>query len=257
MEKTGQARTVKKYKKGNITAAFGTDLFIQGFTSIPNLLLKLYKHMGMSDTEMILVIQLFRLRTEEKKFFPSIKELGMVMPKNEEQITSDLESLLQKEMLRVTDYYDDESDLVIKGYDFEPLFEKLSEIWACIRVRENERIRRMIEKEPGTAVNLYNIFENEFGRPLSPMEVEQINVWSTKLNPNMVLEALRKAVMMGKHNFKYIDSILLEWEKNNLRNPGDVEEYDKRFKNRHSNVKQGARGKENNKKSMIQSLYMS
>jgi DNA replication protein len=72
----------------------------------------------------------------------------------------------------------------------------------------------------------------------------------------MVLEALRKAVMMGKHNFKYIDSILLEWEKNNLRNPGDVEEYDKRFKNRHSSSKQGSRGKEN-KKSMIQSLYMS
>jgi len=94
---------------------------------------------------------------------------------------------------------------VIKGYDFEPLFEKLSEIWACVRVRENERIRKMLEKEHGTAVNLYSIFENEFGRPLSPMEVEQINLWSTKLSSNMVLEALRKAVMMGKHNFKYID----------------------------------------------------
>ncbi|MFA7468367.1 MAG: DnaD domain protein [Desulfotomaculaceae bacterium] len=257
MENTGQARTAKKYKKGNITAAFGTDLFIQGFTSIPNLLLKLYKNMGISDTEMMLVIQLFRLRTEDKNFLPSLKELGNVMQKNEEQITADLESLLQKEMLRVTDFYDDGRHLVIKGYDFEPLFEKLSEIWACIRVRENERLSKMMENEPGAAVNLYSSFEKEFGRPLSPMEVEQINLWSTKLNSNMVLEALRKAVMMGKHNFKYIDSILLEWEKNNLRNPGDVEEYDKRFKNRHSSSKQGARGKENNKKSMIQSLYMS
>jgi len=254
MERAGQARTVKEYKKGNITAAFGTDFFIQGSTSIPNLLLKLYKHMGISDHEMMLIIQLFRLRTEEKKFMPSLNELCIVMQRDEEQIAGDLDSLLQKEMLRVTEYYDDESGLVSKGYDFEPLFEKLSEIWACARVKENERIRKMIEKEPVVAVNLYNSFEKEFGRPLSPMEVEQINLWSTKINPGMVLEALRKAVMLGKHNFKYIDSILLEWEKNNLRTPGDVEEYDRGFKDRKSGSRRTSRVSEN-KKLMLQSLY--
>ncbi len=257
MERAGQARTVKEYKTGTITAAFGTDLFIQGSTSIPNLLLKLYKHMGISDHEMMLIIQLFRLRTEEKKFMPSLNDLCGIMQRDKEQIAGDLDNLLQKEVLRVTDYYDDESELVLKGYDFEPLFEKISEIWACARVRENKRIRKMIEKEPVAAVNLYNSFEKEFGRPLSPMEVEQINLWSAKINPDMVLEALRKAVMLGKHNFKYIDSILLEWGKNNLRTPADVEEYDRRFKNRHSgSSKQGNRDKEN-KKNMIQSLYIS
>lgn len=257
MENTGQARTVKKYKKGSITAAFGTDLFVQGFTSIPNLLLKLYKQLSITDDEMMLIIQLFRLRAEEKRFLPSVKELGSVMDKSDEQITADLESLLKKEMLKITDYYDAESHLIIKGYDFEPLFEKLSEIWACVRVRENERLKMMMERGPSVPVNLYKSFEKEFGRPLSPMEVEQINLWSTRLNPSLVMEALRKAVLMGKHNFKYIDSILLEWEKNNLHHPDEVAEYDRRFKkNRHSGVKQGSRGKEK-KKNMIQSLYMS
>lgn len=254
MERAGQARTVKKYKKGTITAAFGTDLFIQGSTAIPNLLLKLYKHMSISDYEMMLIIQLFRLRTEEKKFMPSLNELCGILQRDKEQIASDLDNLLQKEMLRVTDFYDDESELVIKGYDFEPLFEKLSEIWACARVKEHERILKMTEKEPVAAVNLYSSFEREFGRPLSPMEVEQINLWSAKINHGMVLEALRKAVMLGKHNFKYIDSILLEWEKNNLRTPGDVEEYDRGFKDRKSGSRRASRVNEN-KKLMLQSLY--
>lgn len=259
METTGQARTVKKYKKGNITAAFGTDLFAQGFTSIPNLLLKLYKQLGITDTEMMLVIQLFRFRAEEKNFLPSIPALMTVLGRSEEQITGDLENLVKKEMLKITDFFDSEKGLIIKGYDFEPLFEKLSEVWACARVRENERIKKMLEKENSDTINLYNSFQKEFGRPLSPMEVEQINLWSSRLNHHMVLEALRKAVLLGKHNFKYIDSILLEWEKNNLRSPGDVAEYDKRFKDRQHGTKRGVRGKENkeNKKSLIQSLYMS
>ncbi|MCL2337132.1 MAG: DnaD domain protein [Firmicutes bacterium] len=254
MERPGQARTVKKYKKGNITASFGTDLFIQGSTSIPNLLLKLYKHMGLSDHEMMLIIQLFRLHTEEKKFMPPLHELCAVIDRDEEQLAGDLDSLMQKEMLRVTEYYGHENASVIKGYDFEPLFEKLSEIWACARVKENERIRKIIEKEPATAVNLYHSFEKEFGRPLSPMEVEQINLWSAKTNPHMVLEALRKAVMLGKHNFKYIDSILLGWEKNNLRTPADVEEYDRGFKDRKSNSRQAPHA-DKSKKMMLQSLY--
>ncbi|MCG8401062.1 MAG: DnaD domain protein [Firmicutes bacterium] len=256
METTGQARTVKKYKKGNITAAFGTDLFAQGFTSIPNLLLKLYKQLGITDSEMMLIIQLFRFRTEEKNYFPTTPLLMAMLSGSEEQVAGDLENLINKQLIIITDFFDAERRLVLKGYDFEPLFEKLSEVWACARVKEHERIRKMLEKENNAAVNLYNSFEKEFGRPLSPMEVEQINLWSGKLNPHMVLEALRKAVLMGKHNFKYIDSILLEWEKNNLQSPGEVAEYDRRFKDKRSGAKKSSRGQEN-KKSMFQSLYRS
>lgn len=258
MDTTGQARTVKKYKKGNITAAFATDLFAQGFTSIPNLLLKLYKQLGITDTEMMLIIQLFRFRTEEKNFLPTIPALANVMERDRQQVAGDLDNLIKKEMLRVTEFYIAEKGLILKGYDFEPLFEKLSEVWACARVKENEIITKMMEKETSEPVNLYSCFEKEFGRPLSPMEVEQINLWSNRLNPHMVLEALRKAVLMGKHNFKYIDSILLEWEKNNLRSPVEVAEYDKRFKDRHNSAGRN-KNKQNkdHKKSMIQSLYMS
>ncbi|WP_347491043.1 DnaD domain-containing protein [Desulfoscipio sp. XC116] len=272
MVPTGTVNTVKKYKKGNITAAFGVDLFIHGSTAIPNLLLKLYKHMGIKDTEMMLLIQLFRLFTEENNYLPTVDMLFEHLSGDDEQINCDLENLINNGMLKITEFYDAERELVIKGYDFEPLFEKLSEIWACARVKQHEAIKKITENKSKKTVNLYKSFEKEFGRPLSPMEIEQIDAWSQKMPPPMVLEALRRAVMMGKHNFKYIDSILLEWEKNNLTSPEKVEDYDRLFKMKHTENKRkpiNNRSKadhqianqkdnrENNKKSMIQSLYMS
>ncbi len=259
----GTVSTVKKYKRGNITAAFGVDLFIHGSTAIPNLLLKLYKDMGISDTEMMLLIQLFRLFTEENNYLPTADLLYEHLSGDEEQINLDLENLINNGMLKITEFYNAERDLVIKGYDFEPIFDRLSEIWACARVQQHEAMKKITENKSKKTVNLYKSFEKEFGRPLSPMEIEQVDVWSRKMPSLLVLEALRRAVMLGKHNFKYIDSILLEWEKNNLTSPEQVEDYDRQFKMKHSEnkkVPENGRRKVNqkdDKKSMIQSLYMS
>jgi len=263
MVPTGMVSTVKKHRKANITAAFGVDLFIHGTTSIPNLLLKLYKDMGITDTEMMLLIQLFRLFTEENNFLPTTDLLFEYLSGDEEQINRDMENLINNGILKITEFYDAERDLVIKGYDFEPLFDRLSEIWACGRVQQHEAIKKINENKVKKNVNLFKSFEKEFGRLLSPMEIEQINVWSQKMPALMVLEALRRAVMLGKHNFKYIDRILLEWEKNNLTNPEQVEDYDRQFKMKHTENKKtpaNSRRKaseKDDKKSMIQSLYMS
>jgi DNA replication protein len=192
---------------------------------------------------------------------------------DEEQINQDLDNLINNGMLKITEFYDAQRELFIKGYDFEPLFEKLSEIWACARVKQHEAIKKITNHKSKQTVNLYKSFEKEFGRFLSPMEIEQIDIWSQKMPQQMVLEALRRAVLMGKHNFKYIDSILLEWEKNNLNSPEKVEDYDRLFKMKYAenkrktvnhrrkdnqkNSQKSDQKNEDDKKSMIQSLYMS
>jgi len=77
-------------------------------------------------------------------------------------------------------------------------------------------------------------FEKEFGRLLSPMELEQVNMWLDDGDgrPELIMEALKRAVMLGKHNFKYIDSILLEWRKNNLVTISEISEYEAKFRKR-------------------------
>jgi len=77
-------------------------------------------------------------------------------------------------------------------------------------------------------------FEKEFGRLLSPMEIEQIDLWLNDFDgqTELIFEGLRKAVMLGKHNFKYIDSILLDWQKNNLKTVEDIHTYESRYRER-------------------------
>ncbi|WP_307403310.1 DnaD domain-containing protein [Desulfofundulus luciae] len=254
-------RTVKRYREGNITAAFGADLLLQGTTAIPNLLLRLYRHLDINDEEMILLIQLLRLQVEEKNLFPSASTLAACTAQDVTRVQQNLNRLIEKEVLAVTQYYDESKDQILSGYDFEPLLEKLSEIWASIRVKEIERTRSLLEKRPLETkaqefALLIRAFEQEFGRPVSPMEVEQIRQWTEELDPTLVLEALRRAVLMGKHNFKYIDSIILEWKKNNLRTVEEINAYDAQFKKRRSG-KQPPSKVDERKKALLKTLYLS
>ena len=75
-------------------------------------------------------------------------------------------------------------------------------------------------------------FEQEFGRPLSPTEIEQVQKWESSMSADLVIEALQRAVLAGRFNFKYIDGILLDWQKNNVRTLLDVKRQDKEFEDR-------------------------
>lgn len=256
-------RTVKRYRGGNITAAFGADLLLQGSTSVPNLLLRFYRQMDINDEEMMLLIQLLRLRGEEKDLFPSAATLAECMAADASRVEQNLAKLLEKEILAITQYYDESQDLILNGYDFEPLFERLSEIWACKRVKEIERTRTLLEKQPPAAGlqgndfgSMVRTFEQEFGRPLSPIEADQIRQWTEEMDLKLILEALRRAVLIGKRNFKYIDSILLEWKKNNLRTLEEINSYDQQYKKRRTG-KYVSEKVDHHKKALLKALYLS
>lgn len=287
-----KGNTVKKYREGNVTAAFGNDLITFGTTGVPNLLIKNYKLLNISDTEMMLLIHLFRLRSEENLLFPTPEILAKFIYGGLAQVKNDLQSLIEKNLIVITEFYDENSGEILEGYDFEPLFEKLSEVWACAKLKEIERTQKILEKNKRKEMleksehetqqmsawkdtrdlrmaRLFNAFENEFGRPLSPMEIEQIRQWYWEMELPLILEALRRAVLRGKYNFKYIDRILLEWKKNNLRTIEDVLENDeyfhksKRIHAKNKIPKAERESKERNKKQeekkreIIKSLYLS
>ena len=266
-------KALKEYREGNVTSAFGTDLMMQGFTNIPNILLKHYKSMGITDTEMLLIIQLLRIHSEEKDFFPTPEILSGYMQSDISLIENDLASLIEKDILAITKYYDEKHDMIIIGYDFEPLFEAVSEVWACAKVKELEKTQKILEEQEQQSkannnvpeldrelAQLYKTFENEFARPLSPIEIEQIQKWSEELKNNQLIrEALKRAVLLGKHNFKYIDSIILEWQKNNLRTLEAINSYDISFQRRR-NAKAFTSvpktpSSDSKKKAMLEALY--
>lgn len=69
---------------------------------------------------------------------------------------------------------------------------------------------------------IYERFEKEFGRTLSPIEYELINSWIANTTEEMIVLALKEAVYNGVSNLRYIDKIIHEWGKNGIKSIKDV-----------------------------------
>ncbi|HUW63472.1 MAG TPA: DnaD domain protein [Spirochaetia bacterium] len=235
----GRHRELKNYHDEDMVAAFGTDLWLGGSTAVPNLLLRHYRRIGLSDQEMMLVIQLMRLRAEEGLLCPAAGRLAECMDLTPADVEKTARALLDKELLCLGRYFDAELKQVVEGYDFGPLFKKLAAVWAGVKTEEGLEARHLVEEGAAAAreheqkaASIYLAFEKEFGRPFTPIEIEQIGKWLVEVSPVLLMEALRQAVLRGKHNLKYIDSIVLQWRKNNLRTLDEVMAYEQQFKGR-------------------------
>ncbi len=82
------------------------------------------------------------------------------------------------------------------------------------------------EKKTQEKQDIYSIFEKEFGRPITSMEVEIINAWLEKnYSEELIIGALKEAVYNGVCKLNYIDKILYEWSKKNFKSMSDVNSY--------------------------------
>lgn len=77
-------------------------------------------------------------------------------------------------------------------------------------------------------VNLYGMFEREFGRMLSPFEAQMINAWSQKHSADVIKLALREASIRNIKQMKYIDRILVNWEQEGVTTVAEAMEISKR-----------------------------
>lgn len=71
--------------------------------------------------------------------------------------------------------------------------------------------------------NIFEIFEKEFARPLSPIEYETINEWiKSGMNEELIIGALKEATFSGVSNLRYIDRIIYEWGRKGFKTMDDV-----------------------------------
>ena len=66
------------------------------------------------------------------------------------------------------------------------------------------------------------------------MEITYVNDWLDKdhYEIEMIRLALKEAVINGSLRFRYMDSILMNWRKNNLKTPQEVEQDKQRYQSR-------------------------
>ncbi|NQS76890.1 MAG: DnaD domain protein [Peptococcaceae bacterium] len=84
----------------------------------------------------------------------------------------------------------------------------------------------------GKKTALVSAFEQEFGRLLSPVELEQLGNWDKNCPEPLIREGLKRAVLAGKYQFRYINGILTNWRKNNLRTVQEITAHEASFRNK-------------------------
>ena len=125
-------------------------------------------------------------------------------------------------------------DLISKGLISIVLKGKKEE-WINIDALYKKLALYLISETKEEKTDLYSLFEQEFGRALSPMEYELINGWlANGSKEETIILALKEAVYNGVFKFKYIDSILYNWGKKGIKTKEDIL---KERKNYQKNVK--------------------
>jgi DNA replication protein len=130
---------------------------------------------------------------------------------------------------------DPDSGIQYEHYNVTGVYERLAD--ACADYSRSSRLDKLnadILEPNSPETNLFVLFEKEFGRPLSPMECETISGWldQDKYPEPLILTALKESVFAGKVHFRYIDRILLEWNRNRIQTPEEAKEYAARFRGR-------------------------
>ena len=97
------------------------------------------------------------------------------------------------------------------------------------RETENEIEFDVSKLESGRCRDLITSFEKEFGRPLSPFEIETLRSWLDDFSDELILHALKEAVLGQNRSFRYIQGILTRWKGEGVKCVQDVEEREKIF----------------------------
>jgi DNA replication protein len=192
--------------------------------SFPALLLRHYKELSLTDEEMMLFFQIAAFMKEGKEF-PTIYELRERMSADETRLLTMLQKLVQNQFLTIEDVMDKQTGIRSEKFCLDPLYWKLAHLLVS-----QKHAPSFTEKD--NEQNLYIIFEQEFGRPLSPIECETLSIWqdNDKYADELIIAALREAVLAGKLSFKYIDRILFEWQRNNIHTSKQARDFSLKFR---------------------------
>lgn len=64
--------------------------------------------------------------------------------------------------------------------------------------------------------SLFDVYESEFARPLTQVELQRMSEWMSTYDQKLILYSLREAVLYDKRGFDYIERILMDWKKRNF-----------------------------------------
>ncbi|MCT6825737.1 DnaD domain-containing protein [Bombilactobacillus mellifer] len=195
------------------------DIINAGTTSINNLILLHLQDLEMSSDEFLLYCNL-KMFQEQQVFFPSTQQLMTNTGFSEGQIYQLVQSMIQKHFIKI-------DSQTVKGQKYQDYYD-LSPIYQILL---GEQLNSHTSANLNDIQTLFQKIEVEFGRPLSPIEQQTIQAWivDDHYSVPLIMLALKEAVLNQAYSLKYMDRILLNWEKNNIKTPEQLQNYNKRL----------------------------
>jgi len=221
--KAAKSSSVKAYEDGMLAG------LRSGKAEVPALLLTGYRELGLTDTEAMLLVHLILFLDKEQNEFPTPDEIGQRMSAGSDTVIAALSRLLKTGFLRIEEGVHPVGGIRFERYCLDMMYAKLASWWA-----DKTRSEAQASAKPDAGRNLFSIFEKEFARPLTPMELEMISGWldQDSYSEELILAALKEAVFAGKVHFRYIDRILLEWQRNRILTAEQAKEHRQKFRGR-------------------------
>nr|WP_156278951.1 DnaD domain protein [Paenibacillus sp. NEAU-GSW1] len=204
----------------------------EGGIHVSALLLRSYRQLGLTDTDAMLLLQLMLYRDNEGVEFPTPEQLGERLGITALAAEKHIAMLMKAGFLTIDEQLDSVTGIQSEKYNWSGWLLKAAE-WAAQERRETRKTeRKPAVKRAVDPNNLFNVFEQEFGRLLSPIECETITAWldEDRYADELIRFALKEAVFAGKLNFKYIDRILIEWSRNRVTNEDEARTYSQKFR---------------------------
>lgn len=154
--------------------------------TVPQALFFRYKELNVSLEELYFLIYL--INTNDLVFNPKkfSSDLNISMP----EVLEIVNNLTNKDILSLD--LRKEGNIRNEYLNLDKLYNKLS----FLLINEETKV---------ISTNLFDVFESEFGRTLSPIEYELINGWlDNEFSEDLVKCALKEAVYNGVSNLRYI-----------------------------------------------------
>lgn len=186
-------------------------------------LLDHYNQLGINEAELVILIKLLHASESSNKQ-PSIESLQQGTTFGSREVTTIIQSLIQHDLLELKVEKDEEGKFT-EYMNLNQFYVKLSEIMEQVNIKVEEENTEVEFKV------LFQQIEQAFGRPLSPFEIETLNQWLDidKHELSVIQAALDEATSQNKLSFKYIDRILLNWKKNNVKTIEDSKKISRQF----------------------------
>ncbi|MBQ9992962.1 MAG: DnaD domain protein [Firmicutes bacterium] len=185
---------------------------------VPTCLLEAYTQIGLNEYELIQLLKLQNAAAKQKLCFADFEKICSISAAEAEE--------LQEKFLALNLLEADQAGNLC----FDALYNALFDFWLFAQMKDVKDTA--VESKPKSRSKssaLIRAFEKEFGRALSPIEIEKLMHWvsADKFPDNVIKEALQRAVMQGKVSFAYIDRILLNWKKSGFSDLDTINSKDK------------------------------